>query len=193
MTPRLLQRFDARPATRRALSLMHPECPIEQSLRGADAGTQHALQQEIWHGSSFIADGALLIADPKCLRVLARTERALAGPVGKLRQRYAGKLVVEPPAVRYAHGAPVLEPYMIVLLCGPEDQLAIVQRDLAKRRSRITRLDRHAGLYVLEAEAPLANLLGYCDWAQTLTGGNTDVSMWLSRYLPIDDEGPYAA
>ena len=45
----------------------------------------------------------------------------------------------------------------------------------------------------LEAEAPLANLLGYCDWAQTLTGGNTDVSMWLSRYLPIDDDGPYAA
>jgi hypothetical protein len=193
VTPRLLQRFDAGPVTRRAVSLMHPECPIEQSLRGVDDRAQRELQQEIWHGTSFIADGALLVADPKCLRVLARTERALAGPVGALRQRYGKRIVVEPPAVRYAHGAPVLEPYMIVLLCGPEDQLPVVQRDLAKRRSRITRLERQAGIYVLEAEAPLANLLGYCDWLQRLTGGNTDASMWLSRYLPIDDEGPYAA
>ena len=193
MTPRLLQRFDARPATRRALALMHPECPIEQSLRGADAGAQRELQQEIWNAPSFIEAGVLLVADPKCLRVLARTERALAEPVGALRRRYGDAIVVEPPAVRYAHGAPVLEPYMIVLLCGPEDHLPIVQRDLAKRRSQITRLDHHAGLFVLEAEAPLANLLGYGDALQTLTGGETDVSMWLSRYLPIDDDGPYAA
>ena len=193
MTPRLLQRFDARPAARRWLSLMHPECPIEQSLRGAHAAAQRELLQEIWHGPSFIEDGALLVADPKCLRVLARTERALAGPVGALRQRYGSRIVVEPPAVRYAHGAPVLEPYMIVLLCGPEGPLAAVQRDLAKRRSRITRLESHAGLFVLEAEAPLANLLGYFDWLQTLTDGDCDASMWLSRYLPIDDEGPYAA
>ena len=193
MTPRLLQRFDARPATRRALALMHPECPIEQSLRGADDNAQRELQQEIWKAPTFIEAGALLVADPKSLRVLARTERALAGPVGALRQRYGSAIVVEPPAVRYAHGAPVLEPYMIVLLCGPEDHLPTVQRDLSKRRSQITRLDHHAGLFVLEAEAPLANLLGYCDWLQTLTGGETDVSMWLSRYLPIDDDGPYAA
>jgi predicted membrane GTPase involved in stress response len=193
VTPRLLQRFDTRPSARRALGLMHPECPIEQALRGADDRAQRALQQEIWNAPSFVETDALLVADPKCLRVLARTERALAGPVDALRQRYGSTLVVEPPAVRYAHGAPVLEPYMIVLLCGPEDHLPIVQRDLSKRRSQITRLDHHAGLFVLEAEAPLGNLLGYCDWLHALTAGETDVSMWLSRYLPIDDDGPYAA
>ena len=40
MTPRLLQRFDTRSATRRALALMNPECPIEQSLRGVDDDAQ---------------------------------------------------------------------------------------------------------------------------------------------------------
>ena len=63
MTPRLLQRFDTRPSARRALGLMHPECPIEQALRGADDRAQRALQQEIWNAPSFVETDALLVAD----------------------------------------------------------------------------------------------------------------------------------
>lgn len=123
MTPRLLQSVAQRTPPRRTIGLMHPECPIEQAVRGADADAQRLLQREIRHRRSFIADGAFFVADPKCLRVLARTERALAAPVARLRERYGSAVIVEPPGVRYAHGAPVLEPYMTVLLCGPEEHL----------------------------------------------------------------------
>ena len=182
-------RADFRPRPR----MLHPECPIEQSLHAADPAVQAQLMQEIWVRRSSIDEGALLIADPDCVRVLARTEGALRAPVEALRQRYAPALVVEPPTVRYAHGAPVLEPYMNLLLCGAEPYLPPVQKELAKRRSVIRRLDRHGGRFVLEAEAPLGNLLGLGDWLGARTNGAIDASMWLSRYLPIDDDGPFAA
>jgi hypothetical protein len=57
----------------------------------------------------------------------------------------------------------------------------------------VTRLDPDSDRFVLEAEGALGRLLGYREWLDERTaGGDVDVSMWLSRYLPID-EGPYAA
>lgn len=193
MTPRLLGRFEARAGARRATSMLHPECPIEQSLHSADPQVQGNLLQEIWHGNSFVEKGALLVADPKGLRVLARSEGALREPVEALFRTYGAALTVEPPSVRYAHGAPVLEPYMMLLLCGPARLLPLVQQDLSRRRGHVRRLDQHSGLFVLEAEAPLGYLLGYGDWLHQWTDGRVDTSQWLSRYLPIDDGGPLAA
>ena len=47
---------------------------------------------------------------------------------------------------------------------------------------------------MIEAEAPLANLLGYGDWLDDLAEGRADLSMWLARYVPVDvDDGPDAA
>jgi hypothetical protein len=192
VTPRLLQRAPARVAFPRRPSLLHPECPIEQAVRSRDARVQGLLLQEIWQRPAW-NENALLIADPKSLRILARSERALRAPVAALRQRYGDALVIEPPSIRYAHGAPVLEPYMMVLLQGAAEHLAPVQRDIARRRGHVERLDRHGTRFVLEAEAPLANLLGYDAWVTTRMAGCTDPSLWLSRYLPIDDDGSYAA
>ena len=52
------------------------------------------------------------------------------------------------------------------------------------------------GNFVLEAEAPLAALLGYEQWLQELFADDWDgsyVGLWLSRYVPIDGNGPEAA
>jgi len=193
MTPRLIERLQARSAFRRGASMLHAECPIEQALHSADPGVQAQLLQEIWRRHSFIEEGALLVAEPGCLRVLARTERALRGPVDALRRRYGGGLVVEPPSVRYVHGAPVLEPWMIVLVTGPGRHLALLQADLGRRRAVVTRIDHRGDPFVLEAEAPLGQLLGYRDWLDERIGSDIDVSTWLSRYRPLDDGGPRAA
>jgi predicted membrane GTPase involved in stress response len=193
MRPRLLQRREARKHFRRGPALLHPECPIEQGVSSTDSAVQGELVQEIWRRRVSVDDTALLIAEPKRLRVLGRTEGALRAPVDALRARYGEALIVEPPAVRYAHGAPVLEPYMCVLLCAPERYLPLVQKDIARRRGYARRIDAHAKRFVLEAEAPLANLLGYRDWLEELVDEDADVSMWLSRYVPIDDDGPRAA
>lgn len=193
MTPRLLQRLHARPAFKRGTTMLHPECPIEQAVYSDDADVQTELTREIWRRHSFLDEGTLLVAETKRLRVLARTEGALRGPVEALRERHGPALVVEPPTVRYAHGAPVLEPYMTVLLCGPERYLPLVQRDLVRRRGHFRRIDDTAKRFVLEAEAPLAGLLGYAAWLDELTESDAEASMWLSRYVPIDDDGPHAA
>lgn len=192
MMARLLQRPSVSTAFRRGTSMLHPECPVEQSIRSDDAAVQAALLQEIWRRHSFIGEGALLVAEPKGLRVLARTEGALRAPVDALREQYGRALIVEPPSVRYAHGAPVLEPYMTVLLCGPARYQPRLQGDLVQRRAQLTRVDQRADPFVLEAEAPLGSLLGYREWLDDWSGGDIDVSMWLSRYRPIDD-GPAAA
>jgi predicted membrane GTPase involved in stress response len=193
VTPRLLQRFHPPPAFKRGTTMLHPECPIEQAVYSDDVHVQAELAREIWRRHSFLDEGTLLVAETKRLRVLARTEGALRGPVEVLRERHGPALVVEPPTVRYAHGAPVLEPYMTVLLCGPERYLPLVQRDLVRRRGHFRRIDDTAKRFVLEAEAPLAGLLGYAAWLDELTESDAEASMWLSRYVPIDDDGPHAA
>jgi hypothetical protein len=193
MTPRLLERLQARAEFRRGTSMLHPECPIEQALHSADPAVQAQLLQSIWQRHSFIEAGALLVAEPKCLRVLARSEGALRRPVGAFRQLYGNALVVEPASVRYAYGAPVLEPWMTVLMTGPARHLPQLQADLGRRRATFTRLDQRADPFVLEAEAPLGQLLGYRDWLDVRVGAEVDVSLWLSRYRPLDDDGPRAA
>ena len=162
MTP-VLHRLPARGAARRGPSLLHPECPIEQALWSADEVVQAGLMQEIWRREAFVADGVLLVADPKSLRVLARCEAALRRPVAALRERHGDTVVVEAPAVRYAHGAPVL-----------------------------TRVESDRDPFVLEADAPLADLLGFGDWLDAHASG-VEASIWLSRYRPIGGDGPRAA
>ncbi|HET9668884.1 MAG TPA: hypothetical protein VFQ93_04710 [Casimicrobiaceae bacterium] len=191
MTP-ILHRFPARGAARRGITLLHPECPIEQSLWSADEAVQATLMQEIWRREAFVADGVLLVADPKSLRVLARCEAALRRPVAALRERHGDTVVVEAPAVRYAHGAPVLEPWMTVLASGPARLLAVVQADLGRRNATLTRVESDRDPFVLEADAPLADLLGFGDWLDAQANG-VEASIWLSRYRPIGGDGPRAA
>ena len=194
MSARLLERLAARTELRRAPSLLHPECPIEQAVHATQPAVHAQLMQEIWRRHSFIDEGALLVADPKSLRVLARSERALRAPIAALRERHGPSVVVEPPSVRYVHGAPVLEPYMLVLLTGPLRHLQRLQDDLARRRATITRIETRSNPFIVEAEAPLGQLLGYGDWLVDAFGDDAvDASLWLSRYRPIGADGPYAA
>ena len=136
----------------------------------------------------------MVVAEPAGVRVLARSEGALRPVVDGLRGRFRDGIVVGSPTVRYAHGAQLLEPWMVVLMSGPAHFLPLIQRDLARRQARILRVEDHRGPFVLEAEAPLANLLGYADWLDELVEGSADLSMWLARYVPVVvDDGPEAA
>ena len=193
MMSRLVSRLPVRTELRRGAPMLHPECPIEQAVRGGDAGVQAQLLQEIWRPHWYVEDGAQLVAEPGRLRVLARTESGLQAPVDALQRRYGERVIVEPPSVRYVHGAPVLEPFMNVLLSGPLRHLEEAQKDLGRRRGVFARIDRHPDRFVLEAEAPLGYLLGYRADLDGRFDRALDVSMWLSRYRPITDEGPDAA
>lgn len=178
---------------RRGPMLLHPECPIEQAVTSSDPRVQESLLREIWRRAPAFEDGALLIAHPDRLRVLARAEALLRPAIDALVDRHGPAIVVDPPQVRYALGPPVLEPYMTLLLAGESRPLAKLRRDLDRRRARVARVDRSNARFTLEAEAPLAALLGYADWLDAATGGAVDANLCLARYLPIDDDGPAAA
>lgn len=193
MTLELVDRLRVRSPLRRGPTLLHPECPIEQAVTSADAMVQESLLREIWRRTPAHEYGTLLIAQPDRLRVLARTEALLRPAIDALVDRHRPAIVVHTPQVRYALGPPVLEPYMTLLLAGTVEPLARIQRDLNRRRARVSRLEHADGRFTLEAEAPLAALLGYADWLEEAAGGDVDATLWLSRYLPIDDDGPDAA
>ena len=171
----------------------HPECPIEQTLRGVDDGARARLTQLAWQEAATPED-AVLVAEHDRVRALARSEPALARVVTRLVRGLEGRVHVRAPAVRYLPGNPVLEPWMTVVASGPERYLPLVQKDMARRRGRIVRASERAGTFVLEAEAPLAELLGYTAWLGDLTeDALPHASAWLCRYLPVDVGGPYAA
>ena len=173
--------------------LAHPECPIEQRLRGRDAATKARFAQLAWRRDG-APEGALLVDEHDGLRVLAPSESVLTRAVARIVRGLAGRVVDYPPAVRYVPGDPVLEPYMMVLAGGPQRHLPLVEKDLRRRRGRIVRASERGGMFVVQAEAPLAGLIGYRGWlAEWMEGGVPQLKVWLSRYLAVGDDGPRAA
>jgi len=168
-------------------TMWHPECPIEQFARTADPERREALLREAWR-REHRGGGARLIAHADGLRILAESEGALNSVVAKLRAAHGDSLVLEPPAIRYVHGAHILEPWMEVLVNVPERYGLLLKHDFGRRRGSIRRLAQQGAAFVLEGEAPLATLLGYGDWVGELTGTAPSVMTRLSRYVPIDHE-----
>jgi hypothetical protein len=188
----LFTRDASQTVTRRFRPAWHPEYPIEQTVRCRQEQTRAALLQEAWRRRSS-ADDSLYVADYDGLRILAPTEGALQHAVATLENTYGNALVVEPLSIRYIHGALVLEPWMAVLVNVPARYGFVVEHDFVRRRGQVRRFDQHGAAFVLEGEAPLADLLGYSDWLRVVTKDDPSVAMWLSRYLPIDSDGPKAA
>ena len=174
----------------RGRPLIHADRPIEQTVRSNDTNTQSQLMQEPWSRSNL--ECTLFVAGYNGLRLLGKSEGALDAAVEPLRRRFGDRLLVDAPSVRYAFGVPTLEPYMAVAISGPQRYLPVIQSDFLRRRGRVKRLQQ-GGPFVLEGEAPLASLLGYQQWLRDSMEDIFTVDMSLSRYLPIDDDGPRAA
>jgi hypothetical protein len=183
-----------RPAYAEPPMPMHPDYPIAQSFRSNDPAAQQQLMQQA--SEPVVEPGqALFVTDYNGLRVLGRSEPALDRVARALRRRVGAALVAGPCEVRYGYGDPLLEPYMVVLVHGPAGCLARVRDDLLARRGRVARVvDR--SMFVLEGEAPLAQLLGYRERMREMLAeswSQSHVATWLSRYVPVDGDGPEAA
>src|SRR5437867_2412520 len=147
--------FNRPRVSRRAMpdnSLLHPECPIEQTFRSIDPDVQRQLMQCPWRRST-APEQVLFVADYNGLRVLGHAEAALNRAANALRDRFGSRLIADSRVVRYAFGVPVLEPYMTVVINGPLAHLPRVRNDIAQRRGCVARVSER-GNFVLEAEAP---------------------------------------
>ncbi|MCC7326842.1 MAG: hypothetical protein IT521_08580 [Burkholderiales bacterium] len=174
-------------------TLMHPDFPIEQMVRGKDAATRSRLKQELWQLQRAPTEDIQYVAATDGLRVLARTENALQLAVAALCERFGATLSADVPSVRYVYGAQVLEPYMEIRLWGPVPHLDLVRHEVESRRGRILEIDHSVSGFLVRAEAPLARLLGCGAELDVATSGSVALSTRLTRYVRIDHDGPEAA
>ncbi len=76
----------------------------------------------------------------------------------------------------------LLEPIMSVEVETPEDYMGDVMGDLNRRRGIILGMDDNAGIKVLKAEVPLAEMFGYSTTMRSLSQGRATYTMEFKKY-----------
>jgi elongation factor G len=79
----------------------------------------------------------------------------------------------------------LLEPIMLVTLSVPEETVGDVIGDLNSRRGRPQGMERSGAMAEINAEVPMAELLGYAPDLRSITGGQGDYTMEFLRYEEI--------
>jgi elongation factor G len=98
--------------------------------------------------------------------------------------RIAGELAIE-DALRQA-GPVLLEPMMSVEVMVPEDHVGEVLADLTARRGQITGTEiGPAGVRLVHALVPLAEMFGYATMLRSLTRGRGSYTMEPKEYQPV--------
>ncbi len=83
-------------------------------------------------------------------------------------------------------GVELLEPTMKVEVVTPENNMGDVIGDLNSRRGRIMGMnERSAGIQVIDAEVPLAQMFGYATDLRSKTQGRATYSMQFSHYEAV--------
>jgi elongation factor G len=86
----------------------------------------------------------------------------------------------------YAKADPVLlEPIMQVEVAVPDDAVGAVNGDLNSRRGRLQGMEPAAGMTMVRAEVPMAEILTYSQALTSMTGGRGDYSMHFLRYEEV--------
>jgi predicted membrane GTPase involved in stress response len=76
----------------------------------------------------------------------------------------------------------IMEPVMSVDVVTPEDFVSSIMGDLSLRRGRIEGMEHRAGLQLITAIAPLAEMLGYATHMRSITEGRVECSMHFAHY-----------
>jgi elongation factor G len=79
----------------------------------------------------------------------------------------------------------LLEPIMKVEVLVPEDFMGDVIGDLNSRRGKILNLEARAGIQVINAEVPLAEMFGYSTDLRSKTQGRANYSMEFLKYEQV--------
>jgi elongation factor G len=79
----------------------------------------------------------------------------------------------------------LLEPIMTLEATVPDDAVGAVNGDLNSRRGRLLGMEPAAGLTMIKAEVPMAEILTYSQSLTSLTGGRGDYSMSFLRYEEV--------
>jgi elongation factor G len=79
----------------------------------------------------------------------------------------------------------ILEPMMKVEVVTPEDWMGDVIGDLNSRRGQVQGMDERAGMKVVTALVPLAEMFGYANAIRSRTQGRASYTMEFGHYEPV--------
>ncbi|OGC08211.1 translation elongation factor G [candidate division WOR-1 bacterium RIFOXYA2_FULL_36_21] len=79
----------------------------------------------------------------------------------------------------------ILEPTMKIEVTVPEQYMGDVIGDLSSRRGKVEGMEMNAGLQIIKAKAPLANMFGYATDLRSRTQGRGTYSMEFSHYEEV--------
>ena len=82
-------------------------------------------------------------------------------------------------------GPIILEPVMKVEVVTPEDWMGDVIGDLNSRRGQVQGMEDRAGMKVITANVPLAEMFGYANSIRSRTQGRASYTMEFSHYDPV--------
>lgn len=129
-----------------------------------------------------------ILAEPtgKGLMVLGSCEAALDVAVLVLRACYGERLRASPRRVCYMR-LPMMEPVMDVFVRAPETYADSIRRTLEARRATVRCTSAENRSWLLRAQAPMAELLGYAQELDRLSDGRADHWITFNRWQPIED------
>lgn len=79
----------------------------------------------------------------------------------------------------------LLEPIMSVEVETPEDYMGDIVGDLNRRRGVVLGMEDNAGIKILKAEVPLAEMFGYSTTVRSLSQGRATYSMEFKKYQKL--------
>ncbi len=79
----------------------------------------------------------------------------------------------------------LLEPIMELEVTVPDDSVGAINGDLNSRRGRLHGMEPKAGMTMIKAEVPMAEVLSYNQALTSMTGGRGDYSMQFLRYEEV--------
>jgi elongation factor G len=82
----------------------------------------------------------------------------------------------------------ILEPIMKLEITVPDEYLGEVISDLNARRGKVESLEMKAGLRIVRAFVPLAEMFGYATSLRSITQGRGNYSMHFYRYEPTPED-----
>jgi len=84
-------------------------------------------------------------------------------------------------------GPLILEPVMKVEVSVPVEFQAPIMGQLVKRRGTVTNTQTKYGMFILEADVPLANMFGYATELRGSTQGQGEYSMEYKMHQPVNE------
>ena len=186
--------IELEPRERGAGNSVENALPVPTSSgRGAPTGPRETLPPDCLAAaleglSDALTRGPLLGYPVIDVRVRLVAASYVEGDSSAASFRAAASMAVNKAMESSGAGARLLEPVMSVEVVAPEDYVGSVHSDLNTRRGRVLGLGPRGNAQAIQAQVPLAEMVGYATSLRSVTQGRASHTMQFAAYseVPVD-------